>query len=196
MMGDFNEDGVLDLSTANFGSNTTSIPDQRRQRQDPVSEQRRHACDLADERHHHGFRRCRGPVQSGAELARRGQRRLQRRRQGRHSLAGRRRHARDLADERHQLHSSAAGLYPTRDRPGRSRGPATSTATARPTFCGRTSDGTPAIWLMNGTSLPFGAAGLVQPGSGLADRGDRRLQRRRQGRHSVAEAMTARLRSG
>ena len=38
------------------------------------------------------------------------------------------------------------------DRPGTSRGPATSTATARPTFSGRTMTARLAIWLMNGTS--------------------------------------------
>ena len=47
-------------------------------------------------------------------------------------------------------------------------------------------DGTPAIWLMNGTSF-IGGGGLGTPGTELARRGDRRLQRRRQGRHSLAE---------
>ena len=46
--------------------------------------------------------RCRRLVQSGAELADQGQRRLQRRRQVRHPVAERRRHAGDLADGRHQ----------------------------------------------------------------------------------------------
>ena len=46
--------------------------------------------------------------------------------------------------------------------------------------------GTPAIWLMNGTSfIGGGAAGA--PSTDLARRGDGRLQRRRQSRHSLAD---------
>ena len=47
-------------------------------------------------------------------------------------------------------------------------------------------DGTPAIWLMNGTSF-IGGGGLADPGPSWHVEGDRRLQRRRQGRHSLAE---------
>ena len=47
-------------------------------------------------------------------------------------------------------------------------------------------DGTPAIWLMNGTSF-IGGGGLGEPWTELAPRGGRRLQRRRQRRHSLAE---------
>jgi hypothetical protein len=34
-----------------------------------VAERRRHAGDLVDERHQRGVRRCRRPIQPGAELA-------------------------------------------------------------------------------------------------------------------------------
>ena len=46
------------------------------------------AGDLADGRHQRHVCRCRRPVQSGAELADQGHRRLQRRRQVRHPVAG------------------------------------------------------------------------------------------------------------
>ena len=84
-------------------------------------------------------RRRRRLVQSGTELADQGHRRLQRRRQVRHPVAERRRHARDLADERHRTcWPTAPPARSIRDRAGRSRAPATSTATASPTSCGRT----------------------------------------------------------
>ena len=87
----------------------------RRQVRHPVAEHRRHAGDLADERHQRRVGRCRRLVQSGAELADQGHRRLQRRRQVRHPVAG--------------------------------------------------NDGTPAIWLMNGThAVSVGAAGSFNPG--------------------------------
>ena len=47
-------------------------------------------------------------------------------------------------------------------------------------------NGTPAIWLMNGTSI-IGGGALANPWTQLARPGSRRLQRRRQGRHSLAE---------
>ena len=47
-------------------------------------------------------------------------------------------------------------------------------------------DGTSAIWEMNGTSI-IGSRGSTDPWTGLEHRGDRRLQRRRQGRYSLAE---------
>ena len=47
-------------------------------------------------------------------------------------------------------------------------------------------DGTPAIWEMNGTT-PIASGGTAQPRSVLAHHRCRRLQRRRQGRHPVAE---------
>ena len=41
----------------------------------------------------------------------------------------------------------------------------TSTTTAGPTSCGRTTDGTPAIWLMDGTDFVSGAVvGPSNPG--------------------------------
>ena len=83
-------------------------------------------------------RRRRRPVQSGADLAHQGHRRLQRRRQVRHPLAERQRHCRDLADGRHQRHVCRRRRLSIRGRAGRSRAPATSTATASPTSCGRT----------------------------------------------------------
>ena len=50
------------------------------------------------------------------------------------------------------------------------------------------SDGTPAIWLMDGTSGGVGRRRRpVQSRTELADQGQRRLQRRRQVRHPVAE---------
>ena len=67
-----------------------------------------------------------------------GCRRLQRRRQGRHPVAERQRHAGDLADGRRRRARSRAGCSPIPGRPGMRRQPATSTATARPTSCGRT----------------------------------------------------------
>ena len=54
-------------------------------------------------------RGCRRPVQSRAELAHRGHRRLQRRRQVRHPLAERRRHAGDLVHGRHELPRRRSG---------------------------------------------------------------------------------------
>ena len=48
-------------------------------------------------------------------------------------------------------------------------------------------DGTPAVWLMDGTSVIAIGPALVQSGPELACDGGRRLQRRRQGRHPVAE---------
>ena len=47
----------------------------------------------------------------------------------------------DLADERHRF--MEAGLWRTLDRTGTSRAPATSTATATPTFSGRTETARP-----------------------------------------------------
>jgi FG-GAP repeat len=46
--------------------------------------------------------------------------------------------------------------------------------------------GSPAIWLMNGTSFIAGR-GCRAPSTDLARRGERRLQWRLQGRHSLAE---------
>ena len=52
----------------------------------------------------------------------------------------------------------------------------------------QSSDGTPAIWLMDGTNvLSAGAAGSFNPGPSWQIKGTRRLQRRRQVRHPVAE---------
>ena len=58
-------------------------------------------------------------------------------------------------------------------------------------------DGTPAIWLMNGsTVLSNSAAGSVQSGAHVAHQGHRRLQRRQQVRHPVAERRRHSPRSG
>ena len=82
-----------------------------------------------------------GGSQSGADLARRGRRRLQRRRQVRHPVAERQRHAGDLADGWHRpSRRSRAGSQSGADLACR-RTPATSTATASPTSCGRTTTG-------------------------------------------------------
>ena len=239
VMGDFNEDGVLDLSTANFGSNTTSIL--INDVNDRILFQSSdgtpaiwlmnglsavsvgavgpfnpgpswHVKDSGDfngdgksdilwqnddgtpaiwlmdgtQRAVHRRRRL---VQSGAELADQGHRRLQRRRQVRHPVAGQRRHAGDLADGRHdRAVQQPPPARSIRGRAGRSRAPATSTATASPTSCGRADDGTPAIWLMDGIDRAVQQRRrLVQSGAELADQGHRRLQRRRQVRHPVAE---------
>ena len=56
--------------------------------------------------------------------------------------------------------------------------------------------GQPAIWLMNGTNPIAWSRGRLQSGAELARRGHRRLQRRRQGRHPVAERQRPGRRSG
>ena len=48
-------------------------------------------------------------------------------------------------------------------------------------------NGTPAIWLMDGTNFDRRGRGLAQSGAELACQGCRRLQRRRQVRHPLAE---------
>ena len=71
----------------------------------------------------------------------------------RHPVAERQRPGRDLADERHQRSLGGGALSaPIPGRPGKRSAPATSTATAIPTSCGRTPTATSAIWEMNGTS--------------------------------------------
>ena len=83
-----------------------------------------------------------------------------------------------------------AGLGPIPARPGTSRMLAISTATARPTFSGRTTAARPAVWLMDGTDVT--AAGRrPQSRADLAVEGCWRLQRRRQGRHPLAERQRA-----
>ena len=116
----------------------------RRQVRHPVAERRWHAGDLADERLDRAVQRPGRLVQSGTDLAHQGHRRLQRRRQVRHPVAERQRHARDLADERLDRRWPAAPpARSIRGRPGRSRTPATSTATASPTSCGRATTARP-----------------------------------------------------
>ena len=161
---------------------------QRSQRH-PVAERQRRAGALADERLDGGVQQPRRPVQSGAELARQGQRRLQRRRQVRHPVAERRWHARDLADERHATRCPTAP--PARSIRGR-----TWQIKATGDFNG---DGKSDI-LWQGERRHAGDLAderldravqqprrLVQSGTDLADQGHRRLQRRRQVRHPVAE---------
>ena len=48
-------------------------------------------------------------------------------------------------------------------------------------------NGTPAIWLMDGTNISGAAGPGSNPGPSWHDQGERRFQRRRQGRHPVAE---------
>ncbi len=79
-----------------------------------------------------------GRQQSGPELADQGQRRLQRRRQGRHPVAARNGTAGIWLMDGLNVHRAGRGRHPTRAEPGRSKAPATSTATARPTSCGST----------------------------------------------------------
>ena len=107
----------------------------RRQGRHPVAERRRHAGRLADGRLQPDQRRA--ADQSQSELARQECRRLQRRRQGRHSLAERQRSARDLADGWPHL-DERGGSHQSRCRPGTPWKAWTSTATARPTFFGKT----------------------------------------------------------
>ena len=118
---------------------------QRRQQvRHPVAERQRHARDLADERFDRAGQQRRRLVQSGTDLADQGHRRLQRRRQVRHPVAERQRHARDLADERlDRAGQQRRRSRSIRDLPGTSRAPATSTATAGPTSCGRTTTARP-----------------------------------------------------
>ena len=77
-------------------------------------------------------------------VAHHGHRRLQRRQQVRHPVAERRWHARDLADGRHRPCCPTAPPVRSIQGPrGTSRPPATSTATASPTSCGRTTTAHP-----------------------------------------------------
>ena len=126
-------------------------------------------------------------VQSGAELADRGHRRLQRRRQVRHSVAERRRHAGDLADERLDR---AVRRRRRPFNPGPSwqiAGTGDFNGDGKADILWQNDDGTPAIWLMNGTNRHVRRRRRsVQSGTELADQGHRRLQRRRQVRHPVA----------
>ena len=105
-----------------------------------------------------------GPFNPGAQLAHQGHRRLQRRRQVGHHLAGRRRHGRDVADGRHHCHVRRCRRPPIRDRTGRSRAPATSTATASPTSYGRARMEPPTVWLMDGTTVLSSTAVGSNPG--------------------------------
>ena len=90
-------------------------------------------------------------VQSGAELARRGQRRLRRRRQVRHFVARQRRHACDLADGRHDpVSAGVVGSF----NPGPSwqvEGTGDFNGDGKSDILWQ-HDGTPAIWLMDGTT--------------------------------------------
>ena len=76
--------------------------------------------------------------QSGGELDRDRNRRLQRRRPSRHPVAERQRPGRDLGDERDQRDRRRRCRRRSRAQPGAWSEPATSTTTAIPTSCGRT----------------------------------------------------------
>jgi hypothetical protein len=105
-----------------------------------------------------------GPFNRG-RLARQGQRRLQRRRPRRHPLAERRWHARDLADERQQraIHGGAGSFNPGPDWQVKATGDFNGDGKSDILWQG--SDGTPAIWLMNGlTVLSNSPAGSFNPG--------------------------------
>ena len=141
---------------------------------------------LADERDEPGRRR-RGRLQSGAELARRGRRRLQRRRQERHPVAERQRPGRHLADGRHERDRRRHGRVAT-------LGPSWHVIDAGD-FNG---DGNDRHSLAErqwpGRRLADERderdrrrRGRLQSGAELARRGRRRLQRRQQERHPVAE---------
>ena len=132
--------------------------------------------------------RRRWPVQSGAELADQGYRRLQLRQQGRHPVAEQRRHARDLADERphravhrrrrpvqsgteladqghRRFQQRRQVRHPVAEQRRHARDLADERHECRGNGCRRS----------------------VQSGAELADQGHRRLQQRRQVRHPVAE---------
>ena len=131
-----------------------------------MAERQRHAGRLADGRRERARRRARALAQSRTPLARESGRRLQRRRQGRHSVAERQRHAGGLADGRRQRACDGTARCPIRARAGTRWRPAISTATARPTSCGRTTMG--ARGLADGrrqrAAPPDGA--LHNPGAG------------------------------
>ena len=99
----------------------------------------------------------RGRLQSGAELARRGRRRLQRRRQVRHPVAERQRHAGDLADGWHEPDQRQPRSAPIRGRAGTSRAAGDFNGDGKSDILWQNDNGTPAIWLMDGTN-PIGAA--------------------------------------
>ena len=111
----------------------------RRQGRHHLAARQRPHGDVADGRLQRHVRRCRRPVQPGGPLGHQGNRRLQRRRQGRHHLAARQWRRRGLADGRHQCHVCRC-RRPVQSGPelGDQGHAATSTATARPTSCGRT----------------------------------------------------------
>ena len=116
-----------------------------------------------------------------------GTRRLQRRRQGRHPVAERQRHRRGLADGRHDVLSTGAnvGVNPGAAWHAMRRGDFNGDGKAD--ILWQNDDGTPAVWLMDGTSICQRRQCRLQSGRGLARSRHRRLQRRRQGRHPVAE---------
>ncbi len=69
---------------------------------------------------------------------------------------------------------------------GRSSACATSTATAPPTFSGATPSGDTTIWFMNNGGVVVAGTSHRQYPDRMVGRRHRRLQRRRQGRHSLA----------
>ena len=96
------------------------------------------------------------------------------------------RHARALADERpNGGPNSPAGPF----NPGPSwhvKDSGDFNGDGKADILWQNNDGTPAIWLMNGSKPYPRRCRLVQSGAGLAGQGHRRLQRRRQVRHPVA----------
>ena len=100
------------------------------------------------------------------------------------AVARHQRQYRDLVHERHAGRLDRGRRQHTAP-PGRSSAPATSTATAWATFSGATRSGNLAVWLMNGAPVAS-SAGLGNVPASVDGRRHRRLQRRRQGRHSVA----------
>ena len=77
---------------------------------------------------------------------------------------------------------------PIRGRAGRSRRTGDFNGDGKADILWQGSDGTPAIWLMDGSNVFVQTVPSArQSGAELADRGHRRLQRRRQVRHPVAE---------
>ena len=91
--------------------------------------------------------------------------------------------------------SAAPSARPIRDRAGTIEGTGDFNGDGKSDILWQDDDGTAAIWLMDGTNVT--SVGAVGSQSGPTWQiGHRRLQRRRQVRHSVAERQTARPRSG
>ena len=127
--------------------------------------------------------------QPGSQLARQGQRRLQRRRPRRHPLAERQRQRRDLADERGRHRPDRRRRVGTNPGPTwHVKGSGDFNGDGHADILWQNDNGSAVTWLMNaaGTGMIGGASSAptrARPGTSR----ERRLQRRRPRRHPVAE---------